>query len=205
MRHGHRADDPGNPVGIQIPVQRPLDPDISSIGIEMADQTGDFLKDQEIKMIYASPFLRTTHTAAQIAEKLNLPIRLEWGVAEYFVPQWFADWPGTLAPQELKRRFPRVDSYYPQTGIMPKCSEEYWDMHNRSMQTVNTLFARHPNENILVVTHAAVACTVPPGLTSWDNWQARPFLCGLSCLSKTDKGWNLDYNAKTDHMKNVMV
>lgn len=203
MRHGHRADDPTNPVGIQMPPGRPLDPDLSSIGIEMAKQSGDFLKDAGIKFIYASPFLRTTHTAAKIAEKLNLPVHLEWGLGEYFLAQWFSEWPGTTSPQELARLFPMVDPYSKQTGVMPKTSEGYWEMHDRAMKAVFMLIERHGDDNFLLVTHAAVACTVPPGLTTWEGWEPRPMLCAISSLTKGPSGWKVDFNGKTDHMKIV--
>ena len=89
MRHGFRMDDPRNPEGKILPTGRPLDPDISAIGVGQAAETAELLKNEGLHLIYASPFLRTVHTAAVIAEKLNLKIRLEWGVGEHFVPQSF--------------------------------------------------------------------------------------------------------------------
>lgn len=203
MRHGHRADDPTNPAGVQMPPGRPLDPDLSSIGIEMARQTGEFLHDAGIQFIYASPFLRTTHTAAKIAERLKLPIRLDWGFGEHFVPQWFSEWPGTTAPQELARRFPMVDPYYPQTGVMPTTSESYWEMHDRAMRATEVIVDRHRRANVLIVSHAAIACTIPPGLTSWTGWQPNPQLCAITSLTRESAGWKVDYNGRTDHLKVV--
>lgn len=203
MRHGHRADDPTNPNGVQIPAGRPLDPDLSSIGMEMARQTADLLRPEGVQFVYASPFLRTTRTAAIIAQELNLRVRLDWGFCEHLVPQWFMDWPGTLAPQELARRFPVVDPYFEQTGVLPNPPEDYWEMHDRSMRAVKIMETRHPKDAILIVTHAAVACTVPPGLVGWDGWNGNPQLCAVTSMTKTEFGWKLNYGGRVDHLKVV--
>ncbi len=71
MRHGHREDAENNPSGRRLPHGRSLDPDISSIGIQQAQESGEKLKDAGIKYIYSSPFLRAVHTAHEVALKFG--------------------------------------------------------------------------------------------------------------------------------------
>lgn len=203
VRHGHRADDPTNPDGKWLPKGRDLDPDISPIGMKMAEQTGQRLKDERIKQVYCSPFLRAVRTASLIVSQFDDPkpnIRLEWGVCEHLNPMYFKDWPGTIAPQKLAQMFPLVDPDSQQTGILPDCPEEYWPMHDRVCKTTNMLIHRHPGENILIVAHAATVCAIAPGLAGWQDYQPRGYLCGIHKIVKQGPKWMLEMNGDVSHL-----
>ncbi|MCD8507564.1 histidine phosphatase family protein [Candidatus Woesebacteria bacterium] len=79
----------------------PLDPSLNELGHEQARRTAEYLADQPIQKIIASPLRRTQETAQYIAEKLNLPIhtderlreRINWGdrpnqTRDDFVQTW---------------------------------------------------------------------------------------------------------------------
>lgn len=40
------------------------------------------MQDENIRHIYASPFLRTVQTAHQVADVLSVPVRVEYGLSE---------------------------------------------------------------------------------------------------------------------------
>lgn len=204
IRHGHREDAVENPTGRRWPKGRELDPDISSIGVKQAQQTGAILKDADIKAIYASPFLRTVHTAHEIAEILNLEVRLEWGLSEAFSPGYFSDWPGTICVPQLVKMFPRINPTHPQTGILPNnCPEhDYWESFNRYVETTKKLLEKHPDDNILLVSHGAAVGSIPPSFAGWYNFHARPYLCGLTKMHKDADGkWTIELNGDVSHLE----
>jgi len=206
MRHGHRQDDPENPNGAYFPKGRSLDPDISEKGIKQAKETAARLVGSEIKHIYASPFLRTVHTAHHVAMALNLDVRLEWGLAEFLTPGYFEDWPGTIPPQKLAQMFATVDPDYEQTGILPKCPEyDYWEMFHRCHDTTKQLLARHPNEDILIVSHAAGTAAIPPAFIGWQNYEAKAYLCGLTKLVQEGPNWKMELHCDISHLSYTKV
>jgi ribonuclease H / adenosylcobalamin/alpha-ribazole phosphatase len=201
-RHGHRADDPSNPAGKQIPAGRPLDPDISSIGEKQATALGKRLRNEaQIKTIYASPFLRTAHTAHLIAKELGLRIKLEWAITESFYPQWFSEWPGTTERQKLAQMFDTIDLSYVQTGILPTCPEEnQWRTNDRLILAMEKLAI---NEDTLIVTHALPMLLIQAGMAGWGEGEWNVFCCSLSCLEKVDDKWVSRLKCDGEHLKSI--
>ena len=85
---------------------RPHDPGLSDDGIEQARKLGQRLADAAIAHVYASPFLRTVHTAHCVARAVNRPLVLEPGLAEWMNPAWFDARPEPLSTETLAARFP---------------------------------------------------------------------------------------------------
>ncbi|HEY9706683.1 MAG TPA: histidine phosphatase family protein, partial [Oculatellaceae cyanobacterium] len=85
-RHGNRLDFV-NPEWFNT-AERPYDPPLSEDGLIQAKQLGQRLVGEGIIHIFASPFLRTVQTANQVADALDLPIKLEFGLCEWLNPAW---------------------------------------------------------------------------------------------------------------------
>jgi len=202
-RHGHRADAPDNPKGKDIPAGRPLDPDISIIGQEQATRLGKRLKKEaNIKVVYASPFLRTAHTAHCAALEIGCPVKLEWGVTERFYEQWYSRWPGTMERQQLAARFSTIDLSYQMTGILPKCPEGQWDCHDRLMKVIPML----GEEDMLIVTHGEPLIGITMGLGGWQSPPLpAPYTCGLSHLERVDGKWYKRLVVDTSHMEKALM
>lgn len=132
LRHGDKEFMPGDP---------PLNP----IGIKQAENTAKYLKNHNIKAIYASHLKRVQQTAQIISDVLNLPIstdkrlieRLNWGdkIGQTF-EEFNVEW----------RKTDKDRNYKPTAG-------------NSSVETGNNLkyfldemAQKHDNQNILVVT-----------------------------------------------------
>ena len=203
-RHAHRGDDPTNPAGKQIPAGRPLDPDISSIGIDQATRLGKKLKKEaNIKVIYASPFLRTVHTAHMVALETGCKIRLEWGITERFYPQWYTEWPGTIERQKLAQMFNTIDLSYQQTGVLPVCPESnQWDAHDRLMKAVGML---DKTEDFLIVTHGEPLISITMGLGGWQDHLPAPYLTGLSHVEQVDGKWIKRLACDTSHLEKALI
>jgi len=197
-RHGHRADDDSNPEGKTIPEGRPLDPDISSLGIVEAKRLGQRIRDEFIiKRIYASPFLRTAHTAHLIAEEVGCKVCLEWGVAEAFYPQWFSEWPGTIERQKLADMFDTIYLPYEQTGVLPTCPEDQWATHDRLMRALERLDKSH---DFLIVTHGLPVISIQAGLAGWPQSMPSAYCCSLSYVETVGDKWVTRMSCDTSHL-----
>lgn len=70
IRHG----DPLHPFGIEYRVMP--GPDLSEKGRREAQQAADFLSNRGVEHLFVSPFARTTQTAEQLVERLDIPVTL---------------------------------------------------------------------------------------------------------------------------------
>jgi broad specificity phosphatase PhoE len=97
VRHGESE---GNAAGV---LQGRLDYALSELGRRQAALTAQRLAGTGAYQVLSSPLLRASATAALIAERLELKLRLEPDLAEYDI----GDASG-LTPAELRERFPEV-------------------------------------------------------------------------------------------------
>ena len=91
---------------------RPHDTPLSEEGRLQARETGLFLQDKHIEVIYTSPFLRAVETAGGVAAVLDVPIRIEHGLCEALKEEWFDGPPDYLPPEQLSERFPTIELEY---------------------------------------------------------------------------------------------
>jgi 2,3-bisphosphoglycerate-dependent phosphoglycerate mutase len=61
----------------------PADPDLAEAGRHQAAFLAEYLHDERVHAVYASPLRRAVQTAAPLAEDQGVPITLEEGVAEF--------------------------------------------------------------------------------------------------------------------------
>ena len=86
IRHGQSAPFvPGRPFDL---VDGHGDPHLSDRGRYQATLVGDRLADEPISAIYASTLTRTQQTAAPLAERTGLPVRIEPDLREVFLGEW---------------------------------------------------------------------------------------------------------------------
>ena len=128
-RHGNRLDFV-NPEWFDTAVRR-YDPPLSEDGFVQAAELGQRLKTANISQIFASPFLRTIQTANEIAQILNLPIKLEAGLGEWHNPDWMSQTPETHPQEFLAERYPRIDWSY-QSYLTPNYPETKADVNRRT-------------------------------------------------------------------------
>ncbi|GAA5876918.1 hypothetical protein JCM3774_000539 [Rhodotorula dairenensis] len=102
------------------PTGIPRDPPLSKHGVDQAHELARFLKDdlgitspeqakQERIAILSSPLYRCVQTATPVAEALDLPILIEPGLAEWYLPVRRGLHPALAEPSLLRRHFSRVE------------------------------------------------------------------------------------------------
>lgn len=173
------------------------DPHLAEEGVRQARETGERLRGEGIEHIFASPFLRAVETAHYIAEVLDLPIRIEWGVCEWLNPRWFSHTPQIAPPEELARRFPRVDPAYKST-VLPRYPETDEEAFVRAGQAAR-LLAEQYRGDLLLVGHGHSVVGMSWGLLD-DRPDIHAGLCALIKIERHNGAWQLELNGDTSHL-----
>lgn len=162
------------------------DNSLSENGILQAKEAGRSLKGKGITEIYASPFLRTLQTANEISKELNIPIRLEPGMAEWQNAGWHQRKPELLSPNQAKELFPTIDLTYesPYSINYPESSD---DVLARSRDVAHYV-TNHSKGNPLLVGHGPTVIGASRGLSN-DHNIVLPQFNAISELEGTETGW----------------
>ncbi len=186
-----------------LTAERRYDPPLSDDGIVQASQLAQRLKQEKITAIFASPFLRTVQTANQVAEVLDLTIKLESGLSEWLNPEWMTETPEKMSIKDLVALFPRIDhnytsrviAYYPEVGETAFL---------RAGETARKL-AEEFSEDILLVGHGASVLGATMGLVGEvAKTKVNAALCCLVKVVRLDpQDWVLELNGDTSHLTQV--
>jgi broad specificity phosphatase PhoE len=194
-RHGDRLDFV-NPEWFNTATRR-YDPPLSDNGFIQAVELGQRLKSEKIQHLFVSPFLRTIQTANEVAQIINLPIKLEAGLGEWHNSEWMTESP-EIHPQELlATEYLAIDWSY-QSQIDPIYPETKADVNRRTAATVKQLLSQY-NEDILIVGHGASVFGVTQGLVA-NIPEAKVALCSLTKVVRDGDNWNLEFYADTSHL-----
>lgn len=196
-RHGNRIDFV-NPAWFNT-AERPYDPYLSDDGQIQAQQLAKRLVGENITQIIVSPFLRTVQTANAVAEVLDLPLKLDWGLGEWLNIDWMATFPETLPAEILAQQFPRIDLSHP-VGV-PRYPETWSDCLQRTGETAQRLVAQFPTDNLLLVGHGASVLGTAMGLIpSLKETDVKASLCSLVKIVQKGDHWLMELNGDTSHL-----
>jgi broad specificity phosphatase PhoE len=194
-RHGNRLDfvDPNWFEN----ADRPYDPPLSEDGAIQAQELGQRLKTERISHIFASPFLRTVQTANAVAEILDLPLKLEWGLCEWLNSDWMPSFPETQTIDAIAQQYPRIDRSY-RSRVMPQYPENDGDCWRRTHNAVQQLVADFSGD-LLMVGHGASVLGSAIGLVGGSPHIRTP-LCCLVKIVRHESQWVLELNGDTSHL-----
>lgn len=200
-RHGNRIDFV-NPEWFNT-AERRFDPPLSDDGVVQAYRLGQRLKSENITHIFASPFLRTVQTANQVAEALDLRIKLESGLSEWFNRAWFPEMPEKLSIDDLIKVYPRIDTSYT-SRIVAEYPETHEQMIVRAGKTATLLADEFFPEDILMVGHGASVLGGTVGLVGVSaKDQVKASLCSLVKVVRQEPEWLLELSGDTSHLSEV--
>lgn len=195
MRHGIRQDniDPN----WKKAAKKPDDPPLAQEGRLQAIDTGKFLSNQDLQLIYSSPFLRCIQTAGLIANIIKVPIRVEYGLCEALFAKWFSKMPDLSSITESKKEIKWIDETY-KSVVIPSFPEneekDTWERCARTMQNILT----DTTGNILLVGHGASVAGMVKALTGIHE-NGNYNLCGLNRIEAIGTGWILRWSGE-DHL-----
>lgn len=154
VRHGQREDFE-NPAWSESAV-RPHDTPLSATGFRQVQDVARALIGQDVGALYSSPFLRALQTADVIAAALDLPIRVESGICEWWNPAWMSTAPRLMPAEEIQAAFPRVDgSYAPVVHPVFPESDETVEVRARVGRFLNFIVKQTPGEHVVIVSHGS--------------------------------------------------
>ena len=126
------------------------DVSLSAMGERQALLLGERLKQHlEIQSLYTSPLHRAMETARLVGECIKVTPIVEPALRELDS----GDLAG-LSYEEARERFPEliVHGRIPVDGRLPG-GESYTELHTRVTWAINRMIKRHPDRQIVVVTH----------------------------------------------------
>ena len=185
-----------------LTAERRYDPPLSDDGLVQASQLAQRLKNENITAIFSSPFLRTVQTANQVAEVLDLQIKLESGLSEWLNPEWMSETPEKMSIEDLGASFPRIDTNY-NSRIIAQYPEIGETAYLRAGETARKL-AEEFSEDILLVGHGASVVGATIGLVGEvAKTEIKAALCCLIKVVRQDPHWVLELNGDTSHLTQV--
>ncbi|KAA8498704.1 Uncharacterized protein FVE85_6289 [Porphyridium purpureum] len=218
IRHGERIDfvDPD----WKRTAKNPHDPPLTELGLQQADETGQFLLTDlkpraHVRAIYTSPFTRTVQTACQIAAHLDLPVFVEPGLSEWMFEEYFgASPPNFRTAEQLALEFRAVSTEYTPIMERPAFPETPADAWDRCKGVMRTLLARtltgEPDGAMICVTHGGpteflTGSLLKPGGEAVAKWVT--FCSIMECVPDDEKEefWKIVKNAYHEHLTNPEV
>lgn len=190
-RHGNRID-------FVDSSWKGTDPHLSADGIVQAKETGIRLKNEDIRHIFASPFLRAVETAHYIAEALDLTVKIEHGACEWLNPNWFIQTPTYIPLDQLRKRFQRVDDTY-KSIVFAEFPESQDKANIRFRKLVLLLAETYSSTSILVVGHGATLIGMTKALIG-DDCDVSWGLCALVKVGRVSGRSVLQINGDVSHL-----
>lgn len=194
-RHGNRLDFV-NPDWF-TKAEMPYDPPLSEDGLIQARELGQRLKAESIDHIFSSPFLRTVQTANEVAEILDLPIKLEAGLSEWLNPEWMNGMPQKLPLEVLAKQYTRIDSSYTSV-VIPQYPESNEKVMERTGETITKLLEKFSND-LLIVGHGASVIGSATKLVGGNPIINASFCC-LVKIARYSQGWKMELDGDTSHL-----
>ena len=149
--------------------------------------------------------MRCVETANQVAELLDLPIQLEWGLCEWLNSDWFPAKPKTLSIETLVKHFPRVNSSYA-SRVVVEYPETGREVIKRTGYTAKYLSTDFPGD-LLIVGHGISVLGSTVGLLGkspedrgHDALLPQIPYCCLVKLVHQNPGWFIELNGDTSHL-----
>ncbi|MFJ8692544.1 bifunctional RNase H/acid phosphatase [Streptomyces roseolilacinus] len=126
------------------------DPELSAVGRRQAEAVAAALAARgTVREIVSSPLLRCRQTAATVAGRLGLDVRIEDGLREAD----FGAWEG-LTFAEVRERYPDdLDAWLASPKAAPTGGESFAAVSRRVAAARDRLTERHAGRTVLVVTH----------------------------------------------------
>ncbi|MBO0992885.1 histidine phosphatase family protein [Bacillus sp. SD088] len=199
LRHGIRLDVDDNKYCRHY-LKRKKDIPLSHRGIIQAEETGEFLKKENVDYIFCSPFFRTLQTAQEVAEKLDKSFNIEHGFIEHLNQDWFPDYPETISKEEALSIFPNVNPNY-ESLVRPTYPEIDYevDVLNRVKKTLDAIMENYDG-TILVVGHWASAESGAKALMYPEPLDGFNFkMCALNKYVRSNDKWTFAYGS-TEHL-----
>lgn len=119
-------------------------------GIDQANKAAEFLEHMKISAIYSSPIERAKHTAEIVGNHNSVDVRIDERLIELDMGK-FTGMPYDEIFSSHGNVFMKF--YNGELEIAHNGVETFAEVKKRVLGTVDDILERHPNENVVLVTH----------------------------------------------------
>jgi len=133
------------------------DSPLTEEGIQQAKSLAERLNNYKIDHLYSSPSGRTMETAEIIADANDLEIIVEPGFKEINLGELEgkrSEWVEANHPDIIHDFWNDPENYEPLSG------EDFHELKDRVIGTLNNILDKHSDDHILIVSHAAASKTI---------------------------------------------
>ncbi|MDY6794872.1 MAG: histidine phosphatase family protein [Actinomycetota bacterium] len=178
------------------------DLELNHSGIIQARAAAEYLSGLDFEAFYASPLLRSMHTAGEIAD----PHGGEVIPLDYFIDVDYGQWSGKKLG-EVKARWPDEFALWadrPEEVIFPG-GESLRGVRERLEEGLAFLAGRHGGR-VLVVGHKVInrlTLCIVLGLPTAGIWRVEQSNGAISIINKGERGWMLVRMNDSSHLKGI--
>jgi len=179
------------------------DVDLNETGIKQAEMLGEYLSDEKVDIIYASPLKRAVHTTETVARRQSLDVN----VIENLIDFDYGEWQG-LPLGEVKEKYPELYRDWQDTPEQVRVpgGESLEDVRARAVPFVEDAVMRCGEGKIVFVSHRVVNKVLICNLLGLGNahfWNVRLDTCGITRFNLGDGRVVLTVHNDTSYLKPV--
>lgn len=173
-------------------------------GLRNARALGEALEDVEFKRVYCSPLDRTRQTTELILNGRDIEVVYEENLREIHLGEVEGK-----NQQEANEIYPGFSSHFWENPHLykPKSGEDFYQVRERVIKTLDKIIAENPSGNVLIVTHGVVLKTIHsyfkklPMERLWDP----PFIYDTSLtIVEIEEGYiNIALEGDISHIKEI--
>ncbi|KAM0749120.1 phosphoglycerate mutase-like protein [Meredithblackwellia eburnea MCA 4105] len=194
------------------PTNTPRDPPLSAHGVTQAKELAAWLKAlpdaERPQAIWSSPLYRCLQTATPAAEALQLPIYVEHGVSEWYLPAKRGLHPRCLPASRLTEWFPLIDPSNLSLLYPSQKGETIAQIHERAANVIQLLLDKWDKdgvETVILFTHAATNIALGRSLTGNNELDIRSATCSVGKYERRGDGklgqWEQTMNGSTHFLE----
>ncbi len=173
------------------------DSGLTELGWHQAQSLGDWLaRTQHVDAVVSSFAVRARQTAEVIAERLGLPVELHEGLEEADFPYW-----EELPARQESPLAAWKGNWQPDSENAPL----YASFRARLYLSLDRLFAAHPGQTVVVVTHGGPISTILRSLFGGHYMTIFTDFSSLTQLTWETDHWRLVVHNCTAHLNSPVV
>ena len=174
---------------------------LDDTGKQEVHLAGEALQHETLHVVYSSPLSRSMETAENVAKFHDLNVT----PLEAIIDISYGDWEG-VSLAEVQQKYPDLYSLWleaPHQVRFPN-GETLEEVRLRTMDALEDLVAKHPNENIVLVAHRVpnkVMCCALLGLDNSHFWRIQQDTASTNLFIFRDNQWVVSYLNDTSYLK----
>lgn len=176
---------------------------LDATGLRQAYAAALRVKDWPVAAVCSSPLRRALETAKVIANQLDLPVEVLYGLIDLD----FGEWQGLSAREAAKKDSELYKLWVERPDLVRfPGGEELEDVRQRVTAVVKEIAVEHPDQVVVLVSHNVVCRVLLCSLLGLDNshfWQVGQDVCAINAFDIRDGIPTVTLVNDTCHLTNM--